>query len=106
MPATISENGIHKLEVQSQTDGLAGSEMAVYYLHKYTGETQKGDVQPGVPSGDTVTFYTDLKDAGVTPGDWRWELVREAGGVKRGVTVEGVQGRGGSVRVLDTKAIS
>jgi len=103
MADTVGENGLHVIEVESQSSDLKGSDVTVHYVRGDMGVM--GDTQPGVEEGATMVFVTDFEDKQIDPGLWRFEFTRDDSGVTRQVGIEGERGNQKTVQVTDAGTI-
>ena len=99
MADTVGENGLHVIEVESQSSDLKGDDVTVHYVR---GDMRvMGDTQPGVVEGATMVFVTDFEDKQISPGLWQFEFTRDDAGVTRQVGIDGERGNRGTVQVTD-----
>ena len=103
MADTVGENGLHVIEVESQSSDLKGSDVTVHYVRADMRVT--GNAQPGVGKGSTMVFVTDFEDKQISPGLWRFEFTRDDSGVTRQVSIEGERGNQKTVQITDAGTI-
>jgi len=104
MSATVGEDGVHKVELTSESDEIKGDELTIYY--ERGDQIIQGGASIGVESGSVMIFTTDFEDAtGIGPGIWEWEVIRDTGGTLRQVDIKEQSDNRGTVRVTDRAKI-
>ena len=103
MADAVGENGLHIIEVESQSNDLEGDEITVHYVR---GDTRiAGDTQVGVAEGAIMTFTTDFADKQISPGVWRFEFTRSDSGTRRQVGIGTGSRNERKVKVTDAASI-